>query len=106
MKPKMKDLENRFLFRMVFVVSVHICYILLSNNYEGFWYGGCWNGWCYCFIPTIRDSCRPGSCRPDSCYPDFCRPDSRCLDSCDPGSCSRMELNATVQGTQPAGPLD
>jgi hypothetical protein len=62
MESKMKGLENRFLFRMVFVVSclLHICYILLSNNYEGFWYSGCWNGWCYCFIPTIRDSCHPG----------------------------------------------
>jgi uncharacterized phage infection (PIP) family protein YhgE len=36
MDSRLDKFENRFLFRMLFAVSgLRICYILLSNNYEG-----------------------------------------------------------------------
>jgi hypothetical protein len=47
MESRLDKLENRLLFGMPFAVRglLRVCYILLSNNYEGVWCGDSWGGW-------------------------------------------------------------
>jgi hypothetical protein len=107
---RLDKFENRLLFRMLFAVSslLRICYILLSNNYEGIQFGDSWSEWNRrCCIRTIPGSCYPDSddpdsydpdsccqysCGPGSCCQDYCGPGSCCQDYCGPGSCGRTEL--------------
>jgi hypothetical protein len=66
LESRLDKFENRFLFQILFIVSCHqVHYMLVSNNYTGFWCDNSGSGQHHYFCSHAI----PGSYHPDSSTP-------------------------------------